>query len=127
MNFTKGLTMKIFLTTLILSSALFLNLNVQAKEENKKIDMKLLGTIDQSSLDKIAPVEQKVEKQEVAAKSKVAMNCTDKMGRVYKQGEIGYDTCLAEIQLNHQDPKNQKNKNSTNTQPGAGFSIKIGD
>jgi len=115
--------MKIFFTTLILSAAILFNQNVLAKEENKKIDMKLLGTIDQNSLDKIAPVDKKNEDN----KSKVSLNCTDNVGRVFKQGEIGYESCLAEIKLNHQDLKNQKNKDSKNTQPGAGFSIKIGD
>lgn len=112
-----------FIAVLLLlqSSVVFAEKKISAK------DFSTLGKIDESNMiqvesTKSAPVP-------VSNNSSFTMSCRDSSGKDFKQGEVGYDSCLAGIKSQHDMNKMNpalkgKNNGSTN---GASFNYKIGN
>lgn len=114
----------IFLLFLFQSSLVFAEKAVPQK------DLSLLGKIDGESLKKDEPSKTMIDQQHsMPEKSKFSMTCKDSMGKEFKKGEAGYDTCLSGIKSPHDLNKlnsglNKKDKNDGNS---ASFNFKIGD
>jgi hypothetical protein len=58
--------------------------------------------------------------------------CTDANGRTLKDGEAGYETCLAQLAASAQNQNGKRakdkdaNANATGTKPGAGVTVNFG-
>jgi len=100
----------------------------ETKVTEKKLS--LLGKIDEESFKKAEPSKTVTEQQHLMPEnSKFSMSCKDSIGKEFKKGEAGYDTCLSGIKSQHDLNKlnsglNKKDKNDGNS---ASFNFKIGD
>lgn len=115
--------MKLLVTLLLLanSSMVFAEKKMGAK------DLSVLGRIDEETYKKVE--DNKAIGPEATAltpskDSRISMSCKDTMGKEYKKGESGYETCLMNLKTQHdmnQGKKDNKNGNSAN------FNFKVGN
>ena len=114
--------MKVLLVLLLLQSSYSL-----AETKKAKQDMSALGKIDEESINNMEATKPAVTP--VPTGSKLSMSCKDSIGKVFKQGEAGYDDCLAGIKTQHDMKKLNSGVNKKDDQSGnaASFDFKIGD
>lgn len=111
----------VMLLVLLNASVVFAEKKMEAK------DLSVLGRIDEETYKKVednkavGPV---VSAPGVAKESRVTMSCKDTIGKEYKKGDAGYETCLMNLKnqrdMNH-GKKDSKNGNSAN------FNFKVGN
>ena len=80
--------------------------------------------VDQKQLQ---PTTNEVPKNKEESRVKLTAKCTDKSGRSFASGEVGYDTCLMQARENsrvQEDKKSTKDSKDASG-VGAGFEIKF--
>jgi len=113
--------MKIFiLFFLIQASFMFAETKVIEK------DLSLLK-IDKKNFQNIEPTKPVVESK--VTREKISVSCKDSMGKEFKKGDVGYDTCLSGIGTQHDLNKlnsglNKKDKKAGNS---GNLNFKFGD
>ena len=80
--------------------------------------------VDQKQLQ---PTTNEVPKDKEESRVKLTAKCTDKAGRSFASGEVGYDTCLMQARENSRDRdgKNGTKDSKDQSGAGAGFEIKF--
>ncbi|MBC7714664.1 MAG: hypothetical protein H7177_15065 [Rhizobacter sp.] len=101
-----------------------------AEKQMTKKDMSVLGKIDASNFQQ-QPNEKKPDAVIESKKEVATMNCKDKAGVVYNQGQVGYDNCLNDLKNRSDFSKKNSGVNVNNSNnkdgSGAGINFKIGD
>lgn len=116
--------MKLFILILLIPLSAF------AEKQISKKDMKMLGKIDESTLNAEAKTKELSPENTAKVEKKVTLNCKEQDGRVFNEGEVGYDTCLQNLKNRSMFSKRSSGAGSSNDskdQNSAGMSIKIGD
>jgi len=115
--------MKLLVTLLFLlsSSMVFAEKKMEAK------DLSVLGRIDEETYKKVE--DNKAVGPEVTAPvankdSRISMSCKDTMGKEYKKGDSGYETCLMNLKTQHDMNYGKKDNKDGNS---ANFNFKVGN
>jgi hypothetical protein len=114
--------------TLVLIALILPTLAVAEKKMTVK-DMSVLGKIDESNFKVKDPQTNTDFAAPAKNESKMNMICKEQDGRTFKQGEVGYDTCLNGLKNRSALSKRDSGVNANNKQDqaSAGVSFKIGD
>ncbi len=116
-------TITLFLALILIPTLTF------AERQITKKDMKMLGKIDESTLNAEAKKQETVPTPE-KVKTKITLNCKEQDGRVFNEGETGYDACLSNLKNRSMFSKKNSGAGSTNDpkdQSSSGVEFKIGE